>query len=136
MAIAELTLPRSQPRPSGEAQWYPATCGTCGVSIGQVAEAKATGARPERWSVVRLRKYAIRPWSSDGECVLGPALVWRTRLKAEHSQPVYSLSAHISAHLLEISQAHAIHRFVLDEEATFGSRVLVRSSTSACRVGS
>lgn len=92
----------------GEAMWQ-ATCAGCDAVVGQ----RIDSLTPGQEAVVRLAKHSTYP---DGP--LNPV--------AKDKLPRYSVSHHISADLLERSQAQATHRFAIADEESDTLRILVR----------
>ncbi|GAA5942903.1 hypothetical protein JCM3775_001223 [Rhodotorula graminis] len=95
---------------------YPAHCSTCSTLIGaSVCPVDSTVGEP---TALRLLKYATYPVSSSIDT---PA----TR---------HSLSSYVTAELLETGQAHACHRFVLEDAETEKARLLLWFFNPAIRV--
>ncbi|KAL8292696.1 hypothetical protein RQP46_001308 [Phenoliferia psychrophenolica] len=100
----------------------PAHCVSCNSLIGQhVLLPSSSPADPfsdPPTSFVRILKYATYATSSS----TGAAL------------PRYSLASHLSAQLLEIAQAHACHRFVIEDAKDSKPRLLLWLFNPAVRV--
>lgn len=87
---------------------FPAHCASCSSLIG--SHVRPVGSSPDEQTALRLLKYATYPVSSRPD-----ATAFR-----------HSLASYITAELLETGQAHACHRFVLENAEDEQARLLVR----------
>ncbi|GAA5981760.1 hypothetical protein JCM10908_004598 [Rhodotorula pacifica] len=95
----------------------PAACAKCSSLIGwRVAQ---PGAGPTDEPAFRLLKYASYPRSAD---------------QARSPLPQASLSAHLTAEMLETGQAHACHRFVIEDAADEETHLLLWFFNPSIRV--
>lgn len=97
---------------------HAAHCASCDALVGSHV-LPADGNTSES-TTVRLLKYATYPASSD---------------PARPAPPRHTLSTYLTADMLETGQAHACHRFILEDAQTEQAKLLVRSnSLLACIV--
>lgn len=99
----------------------PAHCNTCDSLIGQHVTSLSPSPSPTH---LRLLKYATYPLASVASSTLAASP--RKELRR------YSLSTHVMAEMLEIGQAHACHRFAVEDAETEQVRLLVRSPLFSC----
>ncbi|CEQ39153.1 SPOSA6832_00629 [Sporobolomyces salmonicolor] len=94
---------------------HPAHCTSCSSLIGAHVTSLDPSSSPFL-TALRLLKYAANP-------IVKPP---PDSLAAERSVPLrYSLSSHLTAEMLETGQAHACHRFVLEDAEQEKIRLLV-----------
>ncbi|KAI5479150.1 hypothetical protein MNV49_004010 [Pseudohyphozyma bogoriensis] len=112
---------------------YPAHCASCLSLIGHHVKPMAEAPSP---SCLRLIKYATFPSSPAG-----PSSA--TSTPRSNGSPVppsstsvlrYSLAAHLTSEMLEIGQAHACHRFLVEDAEDEKVRVLLWLFNPAIRV--
>jgi len=104
---------------------FPANCSTCGALVGH--HAVSLDPAQSGTSFVRLLKYATypvaRPRPAAGPDV--PAFIGLKR---------YSLATHLTAEMLELGQAHACHRFVVEDQEEEKPRLLLWLFNPAVRL--
>ncbi|GAA5855908.1 hypothetical protein JCM3766R1_000059, partial [Sporobolomyces carnicolor] len=98
---------------------FPARCDCCSALVGYHVE-PLSPFEPDSTSF-RLLKYAAYP-------------LLRTSSPLAASFPEYSLPCHVTAELLETGQAHACHRFILDDTEEEKPRLLLWFFNPAIRV--
>jgi len=91
---------------------FPALCTCCSALVGYHVKPLAPSSSSSDPTSFRLLKYAAYP------------LVGATST-ARESFPEYSLSCHVTAEMLETGQAHACHRFVVEDDEEEKPRLLV-----------
>ncbi|GAA5893750.1 hypothetical protein JCM5296_001124 [Sporobolomyces johnsonii] len=103
---------------------HPAYCSSCSSLIGSHVTPLTLSSSPSS-TAFRLLKYAAYP------IVKPPS----DSLAAERSVPIrYSLSSHLTAEMLETGQAHACHRFVLEDAEQEKTRLLIWFFNPAVRL--
>lgn len=84
---------------------------------------------PSSSSCFRLLKYASYPAGSAAASPVAEAASPASTTSSEKSRkreiPNYSLATHLTAEMLEIGQAHACHRFVVEDAEQEKPRLLV-----------
>ncbi|GEM07376.1 hypothetical protein Rt10032_c03g1393 [Rhodotorula toruloides] len=100
---------RAEPAKANNGDYlYAAHCASCDALVGSHV-LPADGNTSES-NTVRLLKYATYPDSSDA---------------AQPAPPRHSLSTYLTADMLETGQAHACHRFILEDAETEQAKVLL-----------
>ncbi|GAA5918203.1 hypothetical protein JCM1841_005299 [Sporobolomyces salmonicolor] len=103
---------------------HPAHCTSCSSLIGAHVTSLDPSSSPFL-TALRLLKYAANP-------IVKPP---PDSLAAERSVPLrYSLSSHLTAEMLETGQAHACHRFVLEDAEQEKIRLLIWFFNPAVRL--
>ncbi|GAA6050151.1 hypothetical protein JCM3770_000426 [Rhodotorula araucariae] len=102
---------------------FPAHCASCAALVG--SHVRPIGSSSEDATAFRLLKYASYPTSTQADL------------------PRYTLASYLTAELLETGQAHACHRFVLEDAEGEQARLLlwffnpaIRLAFSSSAVGS
>lgn len=112
LADTLFSYPWQQPtRSPNDDNLYPARCTCCSTLVGYHVE-PLSPSEAETTSF-RLLKYAAYP-------------LLRSASTSNENFPEYSLPCHLTAELLETGQAHACHRFVLEDTEEEKPRLLVR----------
>ncbi|BGP39930.1 hypothetical protein JCM10450v2_003909 [Rhodotorula kratochvilovae] len=93
---------------------YPAHCASCSTLVG--SHVRPVGSSSDEPTAFRLLKYASYPASTQADL------------------PRYSLASYLTAELLETGQAHACHRFVLEDAVDEQARLLLWFFNPAIRI--
>ncbi|GAA5837062.1 hypothetical protein JCM5353_002481 [Sporobolomyces roseus] len=123
VATKNWTTPsESQPiRSPSDDLLFPALCTCCSALVGYHVKPLAPSSSSSDPTSFRLLKYAAYP------------LVGATST-ARESFPEYSLSCHVTAEMLETGQAHACHRFVVEDDEEEKPRLLLWFFNPAIRI--